>query len=173
LVTKRPYSRGSGLVVHSTEALIADLGEAQLIDSQPHKRTYYGNQDFWAPEIRERHTYSQASDVYALGVLFSQMVSLHWSVVGKKHPDLPGRQMPLRLLGIILACLSKNTSQRPTAGDVFSSLEELETVVKKAWGTCEKLELNEVEIQGILQVGLSQEMPTDEASNTSEGDITD
>ena len=101
------------------------------------------------------------------------MVSLYWSAAKENHPDLPGKEMPLGLLAIIPGCLSEDTTQWPAAGDVFSSLEQLETVVKRAWDTCEKLDRNEVEIQGIFQVGLSQEMPTDKSNNTSEDNITD
>src|SRR5579862_4771335 len=61
--------------VEFPQTVIADLGEAFSTSQDDESRQiYYGNADFWAPEVKHYHKYSPASDVYALGCLIKVMV---------------------------------------------------------------------------------------------------
>jgi len=112
--------------VEENQAIMADLGEAQLISSQSHGRTYYGNEAFWAPEVRTHHTYSKASDVYAIGRLFYEMAIIHWQIHSSIHGSPLRRVLPLSLLQIIVACLKENPTERPSADVVNFDFEDIE-----------------------------------------------
>ena len=112
-----------GAVVESIEALISDLGEGQQISTQSHGRTYYGNEGFWAPEVRRDHHHTPASDIYAIGCLFLEMVQLHWDRVQPKEPVSTARKIQVGLLQIILACLATNAEERPKTRELMFELE--------------------------------------------------
>jgi serine/threonine protein kinase len=114
LVSIRYCTGDVGPIVESIEAAISDLGEGQQISTQSHGRTYYGNEAFWAPEVRKGQHHTPASDIYAIGCLFLEMVHLHWDRVQPKEPGSTAREIQPGLLAIIMACLETNAGDRPT-----------------------------------------------------------
>jgi serine/threonine protein kinase len=126
LVSIRYCTGEVGPVFESIEAVISDLGEGQQIRTQSHGRTYYGNEAFWAPEVRKGQHHTAASDIYAIGCLFLEMVQLHWGLVQPKEPGSTAQEIRRELLAIIMACLETNAEDRPEARELAYELDDLE-----------------------------------------------
>jgi serine/threonine protein kinase len=63
------------------ETLVSDLGEGIDLSNRKVKRQiYFGNVDFWAPEVKRFREYSPSSDMYALGCLFRCMIEKKWAI---------------------------------------------------------------------------------------------
>src|SRR5437762_501534 len=66
LVTTHP-TPNDPFTTEETQLVVSDFGEGRASDSeQSIGRKYYGNVEFWAPEVKRFHKYSFASDVYAV-----------------------------------------------------------------------------------------------------------
>lgn len=126
MVSIRYCEGDEGPIEESIEAAISDLGEGQHIDSQSQGRTYYGNEAFWAPEVRTAHHHTTASDIWAVGCLFLGMVRLHWDLVQPKIPGSTTREIQEWLLKIILACLETSPNDRLTARELAQELDVFE-----------------------------------------------
>ena len=125
LVTTKSAPIDPGPILEQEEVLVADLGEAQLISSQSHGRTYYGNEAFWAPEVKRYHRHSTASDVFAVGRLFLEMTMVHWDFRASSDCGTRSREMPLRLLSVMNLAMEEDAEIRPTAEDITLELENL------------------------------------------------
>ncbi len=119
-----------GPVIESIEAVISDLGEGQQISTQTNGRTYYGNEAFWAPEVRKGQHHTPASDIYAIGCLFLEMVQLHWDRVQPEESGSTAREIQQGLLAIIMACLDINAGNRPSARELAYELDDIEFFAK-------------------------------------------
>jgi len=124
LVSIRYCTGDVGPIPESIEAVISDLGEGQQISTQSHGRTYYGNEAFWAPEVRKGQHHTPASDIYAIGCLFLEMVQLHWDRVQPKEPGSTAREVQRGPLEIIIACLETNAGDRPKARELAYKLDD-------------------------------------------------
>jgi serine/threonine protein kinase len=63
------------------EIVISDLGEGFAVSkTKTERQIYYGDVDFWAPEVKSLHQYSYKSDIYALGCLLRVMLEKKWSI---------------------------------------------------------------------------------------------
>ncbi|KAI9776085.1 MAG: hypothetical protein M1839_000598 [Geoglossum umbratile] len=102
-------------------ALIADLGESQLISYQYPGRASYGNREYWAPEIHSSHQYSTASDVYAMGCITANIVALNWRIASN---GTVSNLIPEVILRIIIDCLNPFPERRPSAAEVCQTLED-------------------------------------------------
>lgn len=103
--------------------LVSDLGEAQVVGTVSSYRTYYGNRDFWAPEVTAFHRYSPASDIFAIGRLLAEVVMLQWEKCAAKT----GREnctAPEWLVTIIRHLQCHDPDLRPRASSVVAELEE-------------------------------------------------
>lgn len=106
--------------------------------------TILGTPLYLAPELWRRAPASQASDVYALGIILYELVAGHVPHAGLEVRDLAARvqaepiapiatrvaNVPTRFAEVIDACVSRDPSQRPGSGDVLCDL--LEAVIERA-----------------------------------------
>lgn len=109
----------------STDLVITDLGEGCASDAeQSLGRKYYGNIEFWAPEIRRSHVYTFASDVYAVGILIADMVKERWKAV-LTRTGTADRSVPSCILEIINWCIHPEPKNRPSADSLYRHVQDL------------------------------------------------
>ena len=107
------------------QLVISDFGERRASDSeQSIGRKYYGDVEFWAPEVRRFHKYSFASDIYAVGYLMADMIEELWKTVLSKTGNVD-RSVPLSILDIVNWCVSPRAEDRPNATKLREKIEEL------------------------------------------------
>jgi hypothetical protein len=110
--------------------LISDFGISGLIGSTPrtHRTGAIGTPEYMAPELFEDEPASPASDLYAIGVLFYELVcgvppfqAQNAMALMRKHTSLaPGRPdgIPDVLWSFISSLLAKVSADRPTTADM-------------------------------------------------------
>lgn len=104
--------------------LLNDFGEGRASDAPRFLgRKYYGNTEFWAPEVKKSKHYSFKSDVYAVGYLMADMILARFQAV-QACTGLADRSVPRVLLNLVVSCLAENEQQRPTAKDLRLRLED-------------------------------------------------
>ncbi|HWO21496.1 MAG TPA: bifunctional serine/threonine-protein kinase/formylglycine-generating enzyme family protein [Kofleriaceae bacterium] len=100
--------------------------------------TIVGTPLYIAPELWRRAPASQASDVYALGVVLYELLagfapfaglSIHELAARVPYEDAPPvagwvENLPARLAEVIDACVSRDPAQRPGSGDALGDLLE-------------------------------------------------
>ena len=107
----------------SFEALVTDLGESYNVSSLAEPtRSYYGDRDYWAPEIKKNHKYTTASDMYALGCLIKAMVAVKFEIDQDKT-SVRNNVIPTCIIGLGLSCLASDPEQRATAIDFVRKAE--------------------------------------------------
>jgi hypothetical protein len=102
--------------------LISDLGEAQLISNQILGRTYYGNPRYWAPEIWSSHQHNTASDVFSMGRLLFDIVTVNWQIASKN--GIVSKLIPELILKITIDCQNPRPERRPSALEICQYLED-------------------------------------------------
>lgn len=101
-----------------------DLGEGLASDSkQSLGRKYYGNMEYWAPEIIKDHQYSFASDIYSVGRLIAEMVQVRWNIVLKQTRQAD-RSVPRDIAGVIDRCTARDPAARPSANDLLMDVQD-------------------------------------------------
>ena len=104
--------------------LLNDFGEGRASDAPRFLgRKYYGNTEFWAPEVKSSKHYSFKSDVYAVGYLMADMILARFQAV-QACTGLADRSVPRILLDLTVSCLAENEQQRPTAKELRVRLED-------------------------------------------------
>mmetsp|Transcript_69047 Transcript_69047/g.133263 ORF Transcript_69047/g.133263 Transcript_69047/m.133263 type:complete len:661 (+) Transcript_69047:84-2066(+) len=120
--------------------LVGDLGLArEVTDSQPAASTMVGTPHYCAPEIFEGEPYGDKADIYSFGMCVYEMVhgrTLHADAANaavlvrrmiqcEKDPEKP-IEMDMRysaeLRSLVVACLSRSPTLRPTASELLSRL---------------------------------------------------
>ncbi|MFD7286513.1 PQQ-binding-like beta-propeller repeat protein [Streptomyces sp. NPDC059863] len=115
---------------------VIDFGISRAVDSDPLTRTglVVGTPPFMAPEqFRAGEATGSFTDVFALGSVLVFAATGHGPFdatdpfvcgyrVTHEEPDLAG--LPDELRALIVPCLSKDPSERPTVGDLLKQTEE-------------------------------------------------
>jgi serine/threonine protein kinase len=123
-VTTRPTPKDPS-TTESLDLVISDFGEGQASDlGQSMGRKYYGNIEFWAPEVKRFHKYSFASDIYAIGIIMADMIEERWKAVLAKTERVD-RAVPQCLLDIVLWCVAPQPQDRPQAKELRTKIEDL------------------------------------------------
>lgn len=124
LVTTRPTPRDAFTSI-SIEILLVDLGEGLATDKeQSLGRKYYGNVEYWAPEVRKHHQYSFASDIYSAGRLMAEMVQVRWRIVLQKTGEMD-QSVPIEIAQIIRMCMAEAPEARPNAEDLVYHIQDV------------------------------------------------
>ncbi|KAK0756696.1 hypothetical protein N5P37_010852 [Trichoderma harzianum] len=124
LVATRPTPRDASTSI-SVEILLVDLGEGLAADKeQSLGRKYYGNVEYWAPEVRKHHQYSFASDIYSAGRLMAEMVQVRWRIVLQKTGGMD-QSVPREIAQIIRMCMAKAPEARPNAEDLVYHIQDV------------------------------------------------
>lgn len=113
-------------------AIISDLGESyDVTETREPKQIYYGNQNYWAPEVVGKKIYSKASDIYAFGCLIKEIINkkLHTSQNDGRNCAV---EVPNILIRSALLCLVSDAEKRPSAKLLSFQLSE---IVRKIYET--------------------------------------
>ncbi|CZR47360.1 uncharacterized protein FPRO_08734 [Fusarium proliferatum ET1] len=102
-----------------TELVIIDLGQGQdLSNSAWVTSNYYGNHDYWAPEVIKGRQYSEKSDVFAVGHLMIEILSI-------RCRKAKNEKVPKVLWDLIATCYRKDPDQRPKAHELATQAQQL------------------------------------------------
>lgn len=100
----------SNILFRKGEIKVADLGVAKTISGGPH--TVTGNIYYRASEIGTKD-YNEKIDIYALGVLISEMMTLKLTSKENRKPsteEVLSSNYSQDLKNLVLQCLSENCS---------------------------------------------------------------
>jgi Protein kinase domain len=108
---------------------VIDFGIARAIDASS-MITRPGTPGFMAPEVLTKQPFTEACDIFALGVVLAYAGGIHpfgegppqavdYQVV-HEEPDLGG--LDPRIRGLVAECLAKNPGDRPTAEELLGRL---------------------------------------------------
>ena len=114
---------------------IGDFGFCKPADEISSKNIY-GVMPYMAPEILRRKGYTQKSDVYSLGVIINEVISiippfnkephdyhLALDICRGKRPEIR-EESPKYLKELIQKCWDENPENRPTSEEVMKKLED-------------------------------------------------
>ncbi len=132
-----PLEHGARLV----KLLDFDIARTSSLTRLTETGVIVGTVGYLAPEQIMQSPPSVASDVYALGVVFYELITLERPFFGEmaidvvrqtleKAPIPPSHlrpDMPPELDSLILDMLAKEAAERPSAGTVLASLERIDT----------------------------------------------
>ncbi|EXX59465.1 Kic1p [Rhizophagus irregularis DAOM 197198w] len=133
---------GNVLCSNGSSAYISDFGfckPANEASSYTNNRNTYGVVPYMAPEILRGKEYTQASDVYSLGIIINEIVSIIPPFCDRPHDyylaidiccglrpkireDIPGK-----LKELIRKCWDADPKNRPTSEMVFNTLEKMKS----------------------------------------------
>jgi hypothetical protein len=108
---------------------VVDFGIARAIDASG-VTTRPGTPGFMAPEVLTKQPFTEACDIFALGVVLAFAGGIHpfgegppevvnYQVV-HEEPDVRGLDPQIR--GLVAECLAKDPGSRPTAGQILERL---------------------------------------------------
>jgi len=133
------------VLLHDGHWKLTDFGTSRHVDAATATSTlkHVGTAQYWAPEQWRLEHATAACDVYAFGVLATEVLSGHLPFDGttpedlrKQHlfevPDLHG--VPTELHTLIADCLQKQPGVRPTATRVKDRLKGMRTVTPQIRG---------------------------------------
>lgn len=112
-------------VSHVDELKISDLGESTLSTAPTTGLTYYGDQQSWAPEVRTRHLYSKASDIYSVGCIFAKMVKKMWDQTAMMTGE-NNYLAPKCMIDLIRWCTQPDPDRRPDIDSLTGGIEDIE-----------------------------------------------
>ncbi|SCY17423.1 Serine/threonine protein kinase [Flavobacterium anhuiense] len=138
---------------------ICDFGLAKLIDSKTRSKSFkgFGTLPYMAPECWMFDSNTKAMDIYSLGIIFYEILTLKQPYIGKTEQEFRDKHLyeplpnisnirvdlPVRLIEMI----SKMTNKRPS--DRYSSMSDIINILEKL---TEKLEeKSESKIDFLLQ----------------------
>ena len=137
---------GNVLKENQFEASISDFGfcnPANEISLNSNSRNTYGVMPYMAPEILRGKKYTQKSDVYSLGIIMNEIISIippFNDVPHDEHLALDicrGRRPKMReetpelLKELIQQCWDADPENRPTSKEVFGKLDDLRKNLEK------------------------------------------
>lgn len=105
--------------------LIADLGEGKVIGGSSTIGRKYGPPEYRAPEIEHSNaTYTAAADMYSLGQLAKDIMSMYWKAAERKgdHSHLISKTVEDLIDRLVE---SADPKDRPTADKVANAMQDL------------------------------------------------
>ncbi|PKB94133.1 kinase-like protein [Rhizophagus irregularis] len=128
---------GDILLLNEENAFISDFGMCRPTDTVEAKDKVYGVISYIAPEIIRGHPYSQAGDIYSLGILLWELacgiiafadrshdVNLILDICDGLRPQT-SHYSPIVYNDIIKMCWDPDPSKRPSASEILISIERL------------------------------------------------
>ncbi|CAB5216742.1 unnamed protein product [Rhizophagus irregularis] len=128
---------GNILLLNEENAFISDFGMCRPTDTVEAKDKVYGVISYIAPEIIRGHPYSQAGDIYSLGILLWELacgiiafadrshdVNLILDICDGLRPQT-SHYSPIVYNDIIKMCWDPDPSKRPSASEILISIERL------------------------------------------------
>lgn len=128
---------GNILLLNEENAFISDFGMCRPTDTVEAKDKVYGVISYIAPEIIRGNPYSQAGDIYSLGILLWELacgiiafadrshdVNLILDICDGLRPQTC-HYSPLVYNDIIKVCWDPDPSKRPSASEILISIERL------------------------------------------------
>lgn len=138
---------------------ICDFGLAKLIDAKTRTKSFkgYGTLAYMAPECWMFDSNTHAMDIYSLGIIFYEILTLKQPYIGKTEQEFRDKHLyeplpnisnfrvdlPVRLIEMI----SKMTNKRPS--DRYSSMSDIVNILENLVDKIE--EKNESKIDSLLQ----------------------
>lgn len=182
-IVHRDLKPDNVLVTPAGYPKIADFGLAKRIQARNIQAHLAGTPHFMAPELLQGEPASTASDVFALGVCYYQMLtgrfpfegesinSLMGAILGGEYPS-PRRvnpEIPLEMAECVTLMLSRNPQTRPRDGAaasqllqaVLGSARDLDTLVYEAFHGIPTIEWSST--NGLVKV--SMELPDGRRQN--------
>ncbi|QDT55058.1 Serine/threonine-protein kinase PrkC [Caulifigura coniformis] len=187
------------LITHRGTPKISDFGLAKRISGGPGESAYTlaGTPHFMAPELFHGEPASRSSDVYALGVVYFQMLTgrlpfardsmneLMDAVVHEKVPDVRRLrpEVPLEMAECLNLMLDKSPENRPADGNgalllleaVQGHLRDLDTLLHDALdrepGVTWKRRNGHYEVRVLLDDGRGQVVTLQNDTDTLDGEI--
>jgi len=128
-------------------AKILDFGIAKLIQASSHQtQSFMGTLAYCSPEQMEGKELDNRSDIYSLGVMMYEMLTMDMPLLPqnssfggwyqahhnfKPEPFSDRLNLPLELQELVFRCLAKERDDRPqSAREIFEALESLEPTVQ-------------------------------------------
>lgn len=122
---------------------ILDFGIARLIQANAAQtQTFMGTLAYCSPEQMEGKELDNCSDIYSLGVMMYEMLTLEMPILPenssfggwyKAHHDFPPRDfesnvnLPEELKSVIMQCMQKSRASRPqSVGEILRVIESIE-----------------------------------------------
>jgi len=136
----------SGNILYGTEGFqIGDLGLSQSVINNLSNNEIYGVISYIAPEILNGSSFSQASDIYSMGMIMWEFttgckpfanvehdINLIYEIIGGKRPEIT-YDTPECIVNLMKRCWDSNPSKRPTIEEIkgktfqwYFNYEELE-----------------------------------------------
>ncbi|GBB92122.1 hypothetical protein RclHR1_01970004 [Rhizophagus clarus] len=119
---------------------ISDLGMCQPVNNEEESDTkgVYGVLPYMAPEVLRNHQYTQAADIYSLGIVMNEFLSeeIPFNDVPHDHtlaidickglrPKIP-EHIPKIFVDLIMKCWDTKAENRPTAKELYQILTKLD-----------------------------------------------
>ena len=102
-----------------TELVIIDLGQSQdMSNSAWMTANYYGDRNYWAPEVMRGRRYSEKSDVFAVGCLMAEILGIRCGTANNE-------KVPKVLWNLIATCFQKDPDYRPKAHELATQAQKL------------------------------------------------
>ncbi|RIA96116.1 kinase-like domain-containing protein, partial [Glomus cerebriforme] len=133
----RDFHSGNIFVIAATIWKIGDLGLSQPANIPLLNNEIYGVIPYIAPEIFKGAKFSQASDIYSMGMImwecttgckpFSNIEHNHrliYNIIDGRRPEIT-EDTPECLANLIKSCWNPNPKNRPTINKVYETLETL------------------------------------------------
>eukprot|EP00949_MAST-11_sp_MAST-11-sp1_P002572 g2572.t1 len=121
---------------------VGDLGVGREMSKETHfLSTFYGTPLYASPELCESKPYDERTDIWSLGVLLYELITLRHPFQGAnlialgqairnaEYEELPG-DCPEPLRHLVAAMLQKRMDRRPRAWQVQQMLEDIEVEMK-------------------------------------------
>ena len=147
-VQHRDLTPGNVLLGSDHGIKLTDFGLAALLSQlEGDRHLIFGTPGYVAPEVLRQKGHGPPADLFSFGVLVFQSLSGRMPFWGESLPEITANtileapaslepwvpQLPSDLEGLIAALLSKEPSERPTAGEAAALLEDLQGRVGGRW----------------------------------------